>query len=76
VIIQARENTYDLDANLAILKLFQFTPSDYNVDTTCLILLKALTNLPHADFVLCKCLLTEAQVQSNFIILYLLTRLK
>ncbi|KAK6632052.1 hypothetical protein RUM44_007082 [Polyplax serrata] len=60
---QAMENLYDLEANLAVLKLYQFNPHLYKVDITCLVLLKALTNLPHTDFVLCKCLLTEAQCQ-------------
>ncbi|EEB17414.1 eukaryotic translation initiation factor 3 subunit, putative [Pediculus humanus corporis] len=60
---QAVENSYDLEANLAVLKLYQFNPHLYKVDITCLILLKALTNLPHTDFVLCKCLLTKAQCQ-------------
>lgn len=60
--IQAKENSYDLEANLAVLKLYQFTPARFNVDITCQILLKALTNLPHTDFILCKCLLNEKKV--------------
>ncbi|XP_001606859.1 eukaryotic translation initiation factor 3 subunit K [Nasonia vitripennis] len=55
--IQVTENAYDLDANLAVLKLYQLNPYHYEQEVTCLILLKALTNLPHTDFVLCKCLL-------------------
>lgn len=57
--IQSRENAYDLEANLAVLKLYQLNPHRFNMDITCQILLKALTNLPHTDFVLCKCLLNE-----------------
>ncbi|KAL7301794.1 eukaryotic translation initiation factor 3 subunit K [Trichogramma pretiosum] len=57
--LQVKENAYDLDANLAVLKLFQFNPTQFDKDITCMILLKALTNLPHTDFVLCKCLLNE-----------------
>ncbi|KAK0081210.1 hypothetical protein PV325_012558 [Microctonus aethiopoides] len=57
--IQSRENAYDLEANLAVLKLYQLNPKTFKVDITCQILLKALTNLPHTDFVLCKCLLSE-----------------
>ena len=60
--IQAHENTYDLEANLALLKLYQFNPGTYKTEIACLILLKALTNLPHTDFVLCKCLLLHEQV--------------
>ncbi|XP_021929092.1 eukaryotic translation initiation factor 3 subunit K isoform X2 [Zootermopsis nevadensis] len=59
---QSRENTYDLEANLAVLKLYQFNPLRYNSNITCQILLKALTNFPHTDFVLCKCLLSEKHI--------------
>ncbi|XP_059617214.1 eukaryotic translation initiation factor 3 subunit K [Phlebotomus argentipes] len=62
---QAKDNTYDLEANLAVLKLYQFNPHLLNLDITYLILLKALTNLPHTDFVLCKCLLLPAQTQDE-----------
>lgn len=60
--IQSRENAYDLEANLAVLKLYQFNPHRFNIDITCQILLKALTNFPHTDFILCKCLLNEKQL--------------
>lgn len=60
--MQSRENTYDLEANLAVLKLYQFNPEKFNADITCQILLKALTNFPHTDFTLCKCLLLESVV--------------
>ncbi|KAG7168175.1 Eukaryotic translation initiation factor 3 subunit K-like [Homarus americanus] len=48
--LQARENTYDLEANLALLKLYQFNPGTYQSNVACQILMKALTNLPHTDF--------------------------
>lgn len=54
---QAAENHYDLEANLAILKLYQFNPHCFRADVVVNILLKALTNLPHTDFVICKCLI-------------------
>ncbi|XP_044742823.1 eukaryotic translation initiation factor 3 subunit K [Chrysoperla carnea] len=60
--IQARENAYDLEANLAVLKLYQFNPHKFNLKITIQILLKALTNFPHTDFILCKCLLNEKQL--------------
>ncbi|KAL1509734.1 hypothetical protein ABEB36_004427 [Hypothenemus hampei] len=63
--MQSKENTYDLEANLAVLKLYQFNPHSFNLDITCQILLKALTNLPHTDFILCKCLLTEKQLATD-----------
>ncbi|KAF5281975.1 hypothetical protein FQA39_LY00499 [Lamprigera yunnana] len=60
--IQSRENAYDLEANLAVLKLYQLNPQGFNIDITSQILLKALTNFPHTDFILCKCLLNERQL--------------
>lgn len=63
--MQSRDNTYDLEANLSVLKLYQFNPEKFNVDITCQILLKALTNFPHTDFTLCKCLLLESVVSIN-----------
>lgn len=56
--MQAKENGYDLEANLALLKLYQFNPQQLNVAYVEMVLLKALTNLPHSDFSLCKSLLT------------------
>ena len=56
---QAREKAYDLEANLALLKLYQFNPTYSNLEVVMQILLKSLTNLPHTDFVLCKCLLSQ-----------------
>merc|ERR1712226_828899 len=50
---------YDLEANLTLLKLYQFNPQCFNEGILCKILLLALTNLPHSDFVRCKCLLTQ-----------------
>ncbi|XP_058799311.1 eukaryotic translation initiation factor 3 subunit K [Phymastichus coffea] len=76
--IQVNENAYDLDANLAVLKLYQLNPPQFDKDVTCQILLKALTNLPHTDFVLCKCLLNERIMQDPDIanILYLANMLE
>ncbi|XP_014681487.1 PREDICTED: eukaryotic translation initiation factor 3 subunit K-like [Priapulus caudatus] len=63
--MQARENTYDLEANLAVLKLYQFNPIFYQASVASLILLKALTNLPHTDFVLCKCLMDQVHLEEE-----------
>ncbi|KAG8180725.1 hypothetical protein JTE90_004684 [Oedothorax gibbosus] len=62
---KCRENTYDLEANLAVLKLYQFNPTYYVTNVVSLILLKALTNLPHADFVLCKCLIEKDHLEKK-----------
>ncbi|MEQ2160674.1 Eukaryotic translation initiation factor 3 subunit K [Goodea atripinnis] len=59
---QARENAYDLEANLAVLKLYQFNPAYFQTPVTSQILLKALTNLPHTDFTLCKCMIDQTHV--------------
>jgi len=57
--LQAREMGYDLEANLALLKLYQFNPTYYRLEVVVQILLKSLMNLPHTDIVLCKCMLTQ-----------------
>ena len=62
--LQAPEKGYDLEANLALLKLYQFNPTHINIAVVIQILLKSLTNLPHTDFVLCKCLLSQ-EVQED-----------
>ena len=59
---QIEENKYNLDANLALLKLYQFNPNHFQTLVTAHILLKALTNLPHSDFLLCKCLIDNSRV--------------
>merc|ERR1711892_318617 len=71
--LQAREKAYDLEANLALLKLYQFNPANSNLFVVVQILLKALTNLPHTDIVLCKCLLSQEQEEDPQVreILYL-----
>jgi len=71
--LQAREKGYDLEANLALLKLYQFNPTHNNLAVVVQILLKSLTNLPHTDFVLCKCLLSQELLEDPQIknILYL-----
>ncbi|XP_061828295.1 eukaryotic translation initiation factor 3 subunit K [Nerophis lumbriciformis] len=70
---QAIENAYDLEANLAILKLYQFNPPYFQTNVTSQILLKALTNLPHTDFTLCKCMIDQTHPKESPIskILYL-----
>ncbi|XP_061398395.1 eukaryotic translation initiation factor 3 subunit K [Musca vetustissima] len=62
---QAKNNTYDLEANLAVLKLYQFNPHLLNYEITYTILLKCLTNLPHTDFVMAKCLLLPQQMKDE-----------
>lgn len=51
-------------SDLAILfsSRYQFNPNLFQVSVTAQILLKALTNLPHTDFTLCKCMIDQARV--------------
>jgi len=66
--LQVSDNFYDLEANLAVLKLYQFFPHLYQPEIAYWILLKAITNLPHSDFVLCRCLLGPSQMEDLNII--------
>jgi len=56
---------YDFDANMALLKMYQFDPSNFQGDKVADILLLALTNLPKPDFLLCKYLLDTQKVFST-----------
>ena len=57
---QVQNNEYDLLANLAILKLYQFNPQLSNPDVIINILIKALAETVHGpDFNLCLALLRE-----------------
>lgn len=59
---QAKGESYDFEANLALLKLYQFRPACVNRSVAALILLKALTQLPKTDFVTLKCVLGQSLV--------------
>ncbi|KAI8990949.1 armadillo-type protein [Mycotypha africana] len=56
---QIETNHYDLEANLAILKLYQFNPNLAKESVIIKILVKALTAIPAPDFNLCLYLLAE-----------------
>jgi translation initiation factor 3 subunit K len=62
---QIETNSYDLEANLALLKLYQFNPEKTNTSVVSQILIKAMMNLPSSDFLLCMCLVSDKCV-SNF----------
>lgn len=64
-----KENFYDLEANLAVLKLFQFNPHLIVKTIIEQILLKALTAMPNTDFVLCKCLIDPSLVRDTLILI-------
>ena len=59
---QIDNRVYDFDANMALLKMYQFDPSNFQGDKVADILLLALTNLPKSDFLLCKYLLDTQKV--------------
>jgi len=56
---QMKEGTHDLEANLAVLKLYQFNNNAFNLDVVHDILIKALTALPETAFTLCLFLVPE-----------------
>ncbi len=62
---QIENRFYDFDANMALLKMYQFDPSNFQADKVADILLLALTNLPKSDFLLCKYLLDTQKVFSK-----------
>lgn len=56
---QVDTQNYHLEANLAVLKLYQFYPEKIRIPIVSKILIKALMNLPKTDYLLCSYLLTE-----------------
>ena len=60
---QCASNTYDLDCNLATLKLYQFHTEKSNPEIIAKILVKALMNLPNTDYLLCMYLVPESVVR-------------
>ncbi|CAO3699258.1 unnamed protein product [Rhizopus microsporus] len=61
---QCENGQYDCEANLAILKLYQFNPQLAKEPIVAKILVKALTALPAPDFNLCLYLLAEHAFKS------------
>ncbi|CAH8433521.1 unnamed protein product [Heterobilharzia americana] len=57
ILWQIHNNEYDLEANLALLRLYQFYPDRFNAEYAKLVLLKAMCNHSQSDFTLCKYLL-------------------
>ncbi|CAM6129018.1 unnamed protein product [Calypogeia fissa] len=67
---QVVQQTYSLDANLCLLRLYQFEPARLNVLVITRILVKALMALPAPDFNLCMFLVPERlQVEEPFLTL-------
>jgi translation initiation factor 3 subunit K len=57
---------YDLEANLALLKLYQFYPDKASVPVISHILIKAIMNLPQPDLILSLYLISEKIVSFAF----------
>jgi translation initiation factor 3 subunit K len=62
---QATSGTFDLEANIALLKLYQFYPQTIDRDVIATVLLKALMNMPTNDFLLCSYLVPEKLVRGR-----------
>ncbi|PVU91777.1 hypothetical protein BB561_004216 [Smittium simulii] len=58
----------DLQANLALLKLYQFNPELLNLDVVLNILVKALTTLPGNEFIMCMYLLNEQLLNDDMLV--------
>ncbi|KAG9306218.1 hypothetical protein G9A89_016122 [Geosiphon pyriformis] len=65
LVSQLQNEEYDLMANLAILKLYQFNPHLVNERVINNILVKALTAIPNPDFNLCLYLLHEDSLEDE-----------
>jgi len=59
VMQQVRDGTYDLDGNMALLKLYQFYPNSVRYEIILRVLLKGMMRLPQPDFVMYKSLLSS-----------------
>lgn len=64
---QVSSQTYSLDANLCLLRLYQFEPERMSIQIVALILVKALMAMPAPDFNLCLFLIPErVQMEEQF----------
>ncbi|KAG0499670.1 hypothetical protein HPP92_004361 [Vanilla planifolia] len=64
---QVSSQTYSLDANLCLLRLYQFEPQRMNTEIVARILIKALMAMPAPDFSLCLFLIPEqVQMEEQF----------
>jgi len=49
---------------------YQFNPIHFQLPVVSVILLKALTNLPHSDYTMCKCLIDSLHVSVNDLLVW------
>ena len=62
---QAEERHYDFEANLTLMKLYQFEPNRINRRVAVQVLLKALVNMPKPDFTLLQSVLPADVVSTH-----------
>ena len=67
VATQAKSSAYWLEANLALLRLYQFYPDRVNSANVAVVLAKGLQRLPENDFHLYMCLLDEQMCKAGVI---------
>ena len=60
------EGTYDCEANLSLLKLYQLNPDKFKEEVVVQVLLKGLMALPDSDMTLCKSLIDAAHFEVPF----------
>ncbi|XP_042478327.1 eukaryotic translation initiation factor 3 subunit K-like isoform X1 [Macadamia integrifolia] len=63
---QVSSQTYSLDANLCLLRLYQFEPERMSIQIIARILVKALMAMPAPDFSLCLFLIPERVVSFSY----------
>lgn len=69
---QVSSQTYSLDTNLCLLRLYQFEPERMSTQIVARILVKALMAMPAPDFSLCLFLIPERVVSFSLYIYFLL----
>lgn len=62
---QIKTNTYHLEANLTVLKFYQFYPDRTQKSIVAWILAKALMNLPATDFTFAIYMISETLVRTH-----------
>jgi len=62
---QCTGGSYDLDNNLAVLKLYQFYPEKSNTAVIAKVLVQALMRLPETDYLMCKYLIPDRVVSDH-----------
>ena len=75
MLFQCDHGSYDFEANLALLKLYQFRPSCSKTDIAVRLLLKSLMQLPATDFVILRCVLPQSLVILSIVFILQLSSL-